>query len=353
MPKGRNHLSNVEKRIAEAWVEHSTLILYIRRTWKISLVTILSAAVFGAVFFLWDLPSDAYVYSVFLIVFILLIAAGLDYFGFRAEVKQIRKMRNASLFAIEELKEPGEPVAAEYRELLKTAIAFHEQSVREADRRQADLLDYYSMWVHQIKSPIAAMRLLLQSPAEKDLRNLNTELFRVEQYVDMALQYIRLESMSSDLLLKNTKILPVIRQTVRKFAPVFIEKRLSIDIEETDMEVVTDEKWVSVVFEQLISNALKYTKTGHIRICRDSYTDAGIMIEDTGIGIRPEDLPRVFERGFTGYNGRQDMRATGLGLYLSKKIMDKLSHKIRITSDGNSGTRVFLDFSQVSYKNER
>lgn len=334
-------------------MEHSTLILYIRRIWKLCLVALLFAAVFGVVFFLWDLPSDAYTYSVFLVAFILLIVAGLDYFVFRTEIKEIRKMRNASLFVIEQLKEPKEPVAAEYRELLKTAIAFREQSVREADRRQTDLLDYYSMWVHQIKSPIAAMRLLLQSPTEMNSRNLNTELFRIEQYVDMALQYMRLESMSSDLVLTKTKILPVIRQSVRKFAPVFIEKRLSIDIEETDMEVVTDEKWVSVVFEQLLSNALKYTKAGRIRICRDPDTDAGIIIEDTGIGIRPEDLPRVFERGFTGYNGRKDMRATGLGLYLSKKIMDKLSHKIRITSDGNTGTRVFLDFSQVSYKNER
>jgi signal transduction histidine kinase len=334
-------------------VEHSILILYLRRIWKLCLVTILSVIVFGVVFFLWDLPVDAYSYSVFLIAFILMIAAGLDYLAFYVEVKQVRKMRNASLFAMEELKEPKDPMAAEYRELLKKTIESHEQSVREADYRQADLLDYYSMWVHQIKSPIAALRLMLQNPAEMDSRNMNTELFRIEQYVDMALQYMRLESMSSDLVLKKTSLLPVLRQSVRKFAPVFIEKRLSIDIEETDLEVVTDEKWVSVVFDQLLSNALKYTKTGRIRVFRDPDTDAGIIIEDTGIGIRPEDLPRVFERGFTGYNGRKDMRATGLGLYLSKKIMDRLSHKIRITSDGSSGTRVFLDFSQVSYKIER
>lgn len=334
-------------------MKHSTLILYLRKIWKLCLLSVFSDLVFAMVFLLWDLPLDGCLYAVFLISFSLFIVACFDYFAFRAEVKQIRSMKTASLFALDEIKAPSNPLAGEYRILLQTTISLHEQSVMEEGRRRTDLLDYYSMWVHQIKSPIAAMRLLLQSPEAMDNRTLNTELFRVEQYVDMALQYMRLESMSSDLVLRQMKILPVIRQSVRKFALIFIEKRLSIDIEEMDLEVVSDEKWLSVVFEQLLSNALKYTKEGQIRIYRDPDTESGIILEDTGIGIRPEDLPRVFERGFTGYNGRKDMRATGLGLYLSKKIMDRLSHQIRITSDGNSGTRVFLDFSQVSYKNER
>ena len=250
-------------------------------------------------------------------------------------------------------------------ELLYQKMVVKEESekrrlITEFDDKKKDMADYYTMWTHQIKTPIAAMHLLMEEQAEEGQKlagqQAAEELFKIEQYAQMALCYARLESLSSDLLLKKQEVSGIIRQAVKKYAVLFIGSSLSFSMEKISCQAVTDEKWLCFVIEQILSNALKYTKEGGISIYgADSAGNkkdkevSYIVIEDTGIGIRSEDIPRIFERGFTGYNGRLYKKSTGIGLYLCKQIMDRLSHTIRVESEMSRGTKVILGFEQNSY----
>ena len=210
-----------------------------------------------------------------------------------------------------------------------------------------DYNDYYTVWVHQIKTPIAAMKMMLEREDTKENRELGAELFRIERYVEMALGYIRLECESNDLVIREYDVDDMVRQAIRKFAPQFVERRLSLDFEPAGLRMSTDEKWFVFILEQLLSNAVKYTKHGGIRIAYECNGDERLLkISDTGIGIAAEDLPRIFEKGYTGFNGREDKKATGLGLYLCRRVCDMLSIGIKAESETGKGSTFSLDLKQ-------
>ena len=228
-----------------------------------------------------------------------------------------------------------------------------------------DLMEYYTMWVHQIKTPIAALKLLIEEEADipgeeeplgEDRESLQQQrekrrdeelqqLFAIEQYVNMALSYMRLGSETTDFVLRQTDLDEVIRMAVRRYARHFISKKITLHYEETGARVLTDEKWLGFVIEQLLSNALKYTHEGSITIGME---EGRLTITDTGIGIRAEDLPRVCEKGYTGYNGHANQKSTGIGLYLCSTILKKLGHSFTITSQEGTGTRVMIGFPEES-----
>lgn len=235
-----------------------------------------------------------------------------------------------------------------YRELITVMEEEERDLVTEYDEKKQDMTDYYTMWTHQIKTPISALRLLVQ-----DDKKQQEELFKIEQYSEMALHYARLDSLSSDLVFQRQDVYEMIKYAVKKNYILFSGKHLSFHLDEFSIHAVTDEKWLTFVIEQVLSNALKYTTEGGISIYgldEDRKVTNGeasyIVIEDTGIGIRQEDLPRIFERGFTGYNGRLDKKSTGIGLYLCRQIMDRLSHTIQVESHIGQGTKVTLGFVQ-------
>jgi len=205
--------------------------------------------------------------------------------------------------------------------------------------KYSDMVDYYTMWVHQIKTPIASMHLILQKEDSEDSRRLRAELFRVEQYVQMVLCFLRLDSDFTDYVIKEYRVDDIIRPTVRRLAPQFIMKKLALEYEQTDMAVLTDEKWLSFVVEQILSNAVKYTSSGSISIKCDGDR---LVISDTGIGIAAEDLPRIFDKGYTGFNGRADRKASGIGLYLCRRICDNLGHSIKAESAPGHGTTIII-----------
>ena len=241
---------------------------------------------------------------------------------------------------INQLPVPQNAIERQYQELLQILYKHKNELTVQADNKQKDLVDYFTQWTHQIKTPIAAMRLLLQSEQTEQNSELGMELMKIEQYVEFVLQYLRLENMSNDLVLKKYDLDGIIKQAIRKNAKLFIRKKISLNYAGVNFTVLTDEKWLLFVIEQILSNALKYTKEGSISI----YTKGKrLIIEDTGIGIRAEDLPRVFEKGFTGYNGRAFKQSTGIGLYLCKQILAKLSHDISIQSEVGKGTKVIID----------
>lgn len=245
-----------------------------------------------------------------------------------------------------------------YQEMVVALEEEKRRLVTEYDEKKRDMADYYTMWIHQVKTPIAALGLLLEGGEDAAAgksrgRQAMEELFKIEQYAEMALHYARLESLSSDLLLKPYDVYQITKQAVKKYGVLFIGSGLSFSMEEFSIQAVTDEKWLCFVLEQLLSNALKYTPGGGISIygadAQGRKRQGGsyyMAIEDTGMGIREEDLPRIFERGFIGYNGRMDKKSTGIGLYLCRQIMNRLSHTMRVESQEGKGTKVILGFVQ-------
>ncbi|QLF55188.1 sensor histidine kinase [Streptococcus sp. oral taxon 061] len=251
--------------------------------------------------------------------------------------------RKEMLYSEREAKSPLECALAEKLEEREAELY---QKKSDAENRYNDLVDYYTLWVHQIKTPIAASKLLVREVADRQLKQqLEQEIFKIDSYTNLVLQYLRLESFHDDLVLKKENIEDLVKEVIRKYAIFFIQKNLSINMHDLDRSIVTDKKWLLVVIEQILSNSLKYTNSGGIEIYME---DQELCIKDTGIGIKNSDVLRVFERGFSGYNGRMTQQSSGLGLYLTQKISQELGHQIRIESELGQGTTVRIKFAEVN-----
>ena len=298
---------------------------------------------------LMHLNLEAIMYSTYLVLFT---GSGLALFDFRKYVRRYKLLittyYNRS-YSLEGMPIPQDLIEETYQILVETLSKEILELKQQMSRQEEEANDYYTLWTHQIKTPIAAMRLILQNQKYREETEnqderilLEGELFKIEQYAEMALGYLRLDSMSQDLVLKQYKLYDIVAKALKKYAICFMSKKLSINIEPFETEVVTDEKWLQFVIEQMISNSIKYTHEGSIYIgMKDEYT---LMISDTGIGIQSEDLPRIFERGFTGYNGRMDKKSTGIGLYLCKKVTHKLGHTLEVSSTLGKGTTFYIGF---------
>jgi len=210
--------------------------------------------------------------------------------------------------------------------------------------RYNDLMDYYTLWAHQIKTPIAASSLLVQDLEEQDTKKqLGQELFKIESYVNLVLQYLRLESFHDDLVLNKENLEDLVKEVVKKYAIFFIQKGLTLNLHDLNRTIVTDKKWFMIILEQVLSNSLKYTQTGGIEIYCQGDT---LYLKDTGLGIKDSDILRVFERGFSGYNGRLTHQSSGLGLYLSKKIANQLGNSLALESQVGEGTTVKIGLAE-------
>ena len=243
-------------------------------------------------------------------------------------------------------REPKSPLECALAEKLDEREAELYQKKSDAENRYNDLVDYYTLWVHQIKTPIAASKLLVSEVTDRQLKQqLEQEIFKIDSYTNLVLQYLRLESFHDDLVLKKENIEDLVKEVIRKYAIFFIQKGLSVNLHDLDRSIVTDKKWLLVVIEQILSNSLKYTNEGGIEIYME---DQELCIKDTGIGIKNSDQLRVFERGFSGYNGRMTQQSSGLGLYLTQKISQELGHQIRIESELGQGTTVRIKFAEVN-----
>jgi len=251
--------------------------------------------------------------------------------------------RQEALYAERDPKSPLECALAEKLEELESELY---QKKSEAQSKLTDLLDYYTLWVHQIKTPIAASRLLVAEVSDREVKQqLEQEIFKIDSYTNLVLQYLRLESFHDDLVFEKVQVEDLVKEVVRKYALFFIQKGLTVNLHDLDKTIVTDKKWLLVVIEQILSNSLKYTREGGLEIYMEGQE---LCIKDTGIGIKNSDVLRVFERGFSGYNGRLTQQSSGLGLYLSKKISEELGHQIRIESEIGTGTTVRIKFSNMN-----
>lgn len=379
---------------------------------------------FSVVSYLYDIRMDAVEYALLLSVVWLLLSGIWEYLKFAGKHKCLLEAERSlnlnrkeltgadhqtvdvDLLRVSGIWTAGADTLIEedYQRIIMRLYEAGSEAESAGRIARQEMMDYYGMWVHQIKTPIAAMHVLLQAASESQVEDERTarehwkdkemklELFKIEQYVEMVLTYLRMEDMSSDMSFEICELDSVIRQAVRKYSQMFILRKIKLDYVPVETKILTDEKWLVFVVEQILSNALKYTHSysvnerscsmevadmnveqGRISIYMEEYEPAQhgsgvditesygavsrgkkrcLVIEDTGIGICPEDLPRVFEKGFTGYNGRKDKKSTGIGLYLCKAVMDKLRHQIWIESEAGEGTKVYLSLARENMRHE-
>lgn len=318
-------------------------------TQKTTLLLILSGCIINTiVFFVYGNDLEPILYALLIYLVFFLFIGILD---FRLKKKKHKLLLSYDIMtdiSLSKLVPETVILAVDYQNIILKLEQLYQSNQTAHIKREKELSDFYTMWVHQIKTPIAALRLLLQTSPE-NISGMKSELFKIERYVDIILGYLRIDDINSDLLLKHYSLESLVKQAVKKYSPLFIQSKLSLNLENLSNSVLTDEKWLVFVLEQLLSNAIKYTKTGGIHISSNVKTEnevvrTSLIIEDTGIGISPEDLPRIFERSYTGYNGRADKKASGLGLYLCKTVLTRLGHEISITSKMGRGTCVKVTF---------
>lgn len=273
--------------------------------------------------------------------FCILLADGAVYTRKR---RRMALIQNRTELLPRELPEPADGLARDYDALIHALANEAERLRNDAMLQQEETKEYYTLWVHQIKTPIAAMRLILGEKDDEKARLLRQELFKVDQYADLALKFIKLSDIASDLVIERCDLNEIARAAVKKYSLLFVYSKLSIEIGELAKDIPCDRMWLGFILEQLLSNSVKYTRTGGVRIHMEG---GALVVEDSGIGIRREDLPRIFEKGYTGYNGRMDTRASGIGLYLVKRAADALGITISVASSLGKGTCVTLCFPKL------
>ena len=319
------------------------------RSRVITLVCIIIAAViFAVVLSLYNLSSEPVLYALLLSLAAVTAIGAVTFIKAYKKHNILTRLANEITVSADNLPKAVSADDKDYGRLIRTlsnyCISLKEKSANSLQATN----EYYTMWVHQIKTPISAMRLMLQSEDSESNRRLSDELMKIEQYVDMALCYVRLESSGNDLVIKHYSLDDIVKKSVRKFSTQFIGKKLSLDYKELGTDVLTDEKWLSFIIEQLLSNAIKYT----VSIYMKPDTRKILCIADTGIGIDPADLPRIFDNGYTGLNGRYDMKASGIGLYLCRCIADMLGITLTAVSGLGKGSVFMLDLTESDVRHE-
>ncbi len=314
---------------------------YLKKNIKVYILFIVFIFIFFIMFYLYNLPLEALIYTGSFCFLAALIASFSDYANYKESYKKLNFLEQNILNDLEALPKSLDIRIDYYHKIIEKLYDELEKLTQENRQKNTDMVDYYSMWVHQIKTPIAAMNFLLDNE-EVDQKILQQELFKIERYVEMVLTYIRLDSISSDYVITKINLDEVVKDSVKKYATIFINKKIKLNYVSHETMVISDKKWLSFAFEQILGNSVKYSGTGGeitIETCENK-----LVIEDNGMGIKEEDLPRIFEKGFTGFNGRYEKKSSGLGLYLCKKTLDKLGHHIEISSKVGEGTRIEITF---------
>ncbi|MDD6109453.1 MAG: sensor histidine kinase [Ruminococcus sp.] len=302
----------------------------------VGLFLVLAISIFALVFSMYDIKLEAILYASMLCLTAGLLFEGVHLISYlRRHTEQQKRLQGLPI-SYTELLPPRTLAEQDLQAMVQKLGEQYTAVTTDWQRQQKESLDYYSAWVHQIKTPISSMKMILQQEDTEENYLLSAELFRIEQYTEMALQYLRLDSKTNDFVFQQYDLDSIIRQAIRKYAPQFILRKIRLIYEPVSMTILTDEKWMLFLLEQLLSNAIKYTPHGSVTI---SVTPEKVLqVADTGIGIAPEDLPRIFEKGFTGYNGRADKKSTGLGLYLCQQAAKKISVSLSVTSEVGKGS---------------
>ena len=292
---------------------------YISKILPVTVTTIFILSVFWVVFLLMNLSFESYFLAFEIIVFFYLV-----YLVFMAFLnKKEEKLKNQ----IQELEEANLNLRNDFL------------------AKEKELQEYFLIWIHQIKTPITAGKLICDSDIENEnIKNIKKELIYIEDYTNMALSYLKMANHNTDMDISLVNLDDIINHLIKKYAILFISNNIKLEYKKLNVKVITDSKWCMVVIEQLLSNAIKYTKNGIVSISfneKENYLE----IKDNGIGIKDSDLPKIFDKGYSGFNGRQNQKSTGIGLFLVKQILDKLGQKVKLESKLGEGTSVKVYFN--------
>ncbi|SFF19815.1 Signal transduction histidine kinase [Paenibacillus catalpae] len=280
----------------------------------------------------WHWPTFFYA-----LVLVLLWLAAFAAYRYTRNLQAVRQMRS-------ENAEPLSLEAEAYRDTLEESGIAHIRSLNEVHARQKEYYDFIISWFHEIKTPISVLRLMQQT--EVDPQSLNEELSRIEHFVDQALYYAKLDSFNQDYEIVNCDLEPLVKDVIKAHSKVFISKRIRVQLELPYTVVQSDSKWLLFIINQIITNSLQYTgEYGVITVQAAAVSEEKVLIlRDNGIGIDAKDLPRIFNRGFTGMNGRTHAKSTGMGLYLAQELSKKLGHYITCESAPGEGTTFTIHF---------
>ena len=292
---------------------------YISKILPITVVTFFILSVFWVVFLLMNLSFESYFLAFEIVLFFYMV-----YLVFMAFLnKKEEKLKNQ----IQELEEANLNLRNDFL------------------AKEKELQEYFLIWIHQIKTPITAGKLICDSDIENEnVKNIKKELIYIEDYTNMALSYLKMANHNKDMDISLVNLDDIIKPLIKKYAILFISNNRKLEYEKLNVKVITDSKWCMVVIEQLLSNAIKYTKNGIVSISfneKENYLE----IKDNGIGIKDSDLPKIFDKGYSGFNGRQNQKSTGIGLFLVKQILDKLGQKVKLESKLGEGTSVKVYFN--------
>lgn len=292
---------------------------YISKILPVTVTTIFILSVFWVVFLLMNLSFESYFLAFEIVLFFYMV-----YLVFMAFLnKKEEKLKNQ----IQELEEANLNLRNDFL------------------AKEKELQEYFLIWIHQIKTPITAGKLICDSDIENEnIKNIKKELIYIEDYTNMALSYLKMANHNTDMDISLVNLDDIIKPLIKKYAILFISNNIKLEYEKLNVKVITDSKWCMVVIEQLLSNAIKYTKNGIVSISfneKENYLE----IKDNGIGIKDSDLPKIFDKGYSGFNGRQNQKSTGIGLFLVKQILDKLGQKVKLESKLGEGTSVKVYFN--------
>ena len=292
---------------------------YISKILPITVTTFFILLVFWVVFLLMNLSFESYFLAFEIVLFFYMV-----YLVFMAFLnKKEEKLKNQ----IQELEEANLNLRNDFL------------------AKEKELQEYFLIWIHQIKTPITAGKLICDGDIENEnIKNIKKELIYIEDYTNMALSYLKMANHNTDMDISLVNLDDITKPLIKKYAILFISNNIKLEYKKLNIKVITDSKWCMVVIEQLLSNAIKYTKNGIVSITfneKENYLE----IKDNGIGIKESDLPKIFDKGYSGFNGRQNQKSTGIGLFLVKQILDKLGQKVKLESKLGEGTSVKIYFN--------
>lgn len=312
-------------------------------------MTFMTAFLYLEPFIRLRISSLIYLHAVLLFLFLIFLL--LDFLRKRRDFSALKQAAsNSSGERLVSFSRPKTREGAAFYRLLRQADVDHRQRIRILQREIRENKDFIMSWVHEVKTPIAAGRMLIsESDGEAKellLDKLEDELERIDHYVEQALYYSRSDSFSNDYFISDYRLQTIVNASLKKHARLFIAKRIRVRTSGLQLQVLTDKKWLQFVVDQILSNSLKYTSSGGEITITGKRVKQGscLVLADNGCGIRPEDTGRVFSRGFTGFTGRKKRHSTGMGLYLSRVLTEKLGHRISLSSEYGKGTTVTLFF---------
>ena len=296
----------------------------------------ISFVIIFLVFFIWFFPLSTYILIEYM-----------KYRKYFSNINNILESIDKKYLLPEVLQESNFMVGENINDILKELSRDMHEQVKHYRNIQEEYREYIEMWVHEIKTPIASSKLLIENNTNEVTRKIDTQMDRIENYVEQVLYYSRSDEVGKDYIIKKVGLSKLVKDVIKRNQRDFISKRISLQLGDLDEIIYSDTKWVEFILNQIIGNAIKYSKgkDDKIEIYLKKISSAVVLtIKDHGVGIIERDLNRVFEKGFTGENGRKFGKSTGIGLYLCKKLTDKLGLGLQVQSEENVGTEISIIF---------